>query len=63
MQDAFRALDLNKDGKVDNAEFVSAIRSFNLPIPEMHVWQIAAALDVNGDGIIDFNEFATALRR
>jgi len=63
LQKAFRALDLNKDGRLDKAELVSAVRAFNLPIPAQHIMAIASQCDTNKDGTIDYTEFAAALKR
>ena len=40
---------------------MAAVRHFNLPITDAHVWQLCEQADVNGDGEVDYEEFANAL--
>jgi len=63
LKDAFRSFDENKDGRLSKQELLSAVRCFNLPIPEEHVRQIAELCDANADGEIDYVEFAALLKR
>lgn len=63
LRDAFRAMDVNKDGRLSEAELKRAVRTYNLPIPEEHVRQIWQQCDRNRDGSVDYEEFAIALKR
>lgn len=58
----FKAMDRNKNGSVDPAEFKYAMRDFGLELSEIEVTQIVKYFDSNGDGKISFNEFLTAMR-
>jgi len=63
LRNAFRAMDVNKDGRLSEAELKRAVRTYNLPIPEEHVQQIWQQCDRNRDGSVDYEEFAIALKR
>lgn len=63
LRDAFRSFDTNHDGKLSAAELLTAVRCFNLSIPEEHVMQLARQCDKDGSGAIDYNEFAAVLKR
>jgi len=63
IRDAFRSFDKDKDGKLSHAELLSAVRCFNLSIPEQHVLQLAKQCDRDGNGYVDYDEFAAALKR
>jgi len=64
LRDAFRAMDVNKDGRLSMDELKRAVRMYNLPIPETHVEQVfRQKCDHNGDGQVDYEEFALALKR
>lgn len=55
VQEAFRALDLNKDGKVSLHEMKVFIKQFNLPAGSADKFFIAC--DTDGSGFIAYNEF------
>lgn len=63
LKDAFRSFDTDKDGKLSYAELLSAVRCFNLSIPEHHVLQLAKDCDRDGNGYVDYAEFAAVLKR
>lgn len=63
LRSAFRSFDLDKDGKLSQAELLAAARRFNLPIPHEHVVALFQQCDRNGDGFVDYDEFASALKR
>ena len=60
-QKAFRTIDEDASGALSYDEIVAAVRHFNLPITDAHVWQLCEQADVNGDGEVDYEEFANAL--
>jgi len=56
MQEAFRKMDLDKDGRISKEEFLSKCRDWNIPNSEAE--KVIAQADLNRDGLVDFNEFA-----
>jgi len=62
LRDAFRNLDVDKNGRLSEVELKRAVRVYNLPIPERHVEQLFGQLR-GSDGQVDYEAFALALKR
>jgi Ca2+-binding EF-hand superfamily protein len=55
VHDAFRALDLNRDGTINQAEMRNFIRGFGMPVTSAD--KIFSALDKDGSGEVKYDEF------
>ena len=54
----FKEFDLDRNGKLSNEEFITALNSFeNLSLNDSQKYKILNFIDINKDGIIDLQEF------
>ena len=64
MRDAFRKMDLDNSGKLDEDELMRALNMWNLPIDRDELRaMIHNQMDFNHDGAINYEEFVDALAR
>ncbi|KAL1496234.1 hypothetical protein AB1Y20_016197 [Prymnesium parvum] len=61
MQKAFRFIDVNKSGKLDQEDFARALALWHLPPPPGGVAALVATCDETGDGRVTFAELCRAL--
>lgn len=62
MQQAFLAMDKDRNGRIDRDEIRTALTNWNMPPAPHEVDAIFSACDLNGDGSIDWQEFVEAFR-
>jgi Ca2+-binding EF-hand superfamily protein len=55
---AFKAIDENDDGYLDESEFESLMQRLGLPVTIAMGSKIVGILDMDGDGVVDLNEFS-----
>lgn len=58
----FRAIDRDRNKKIDPTEFKYAMRDYGIPISEEEVSAVVKYFDTNNDGKISFDEFLRAVR-
>jgi len=62
MRDAFLALDTDRSGAIDAAEFGVVLRNHNMNLSAQDLNQLTASLDLNNDGMINYGEFVQAMQ-
>jgi len=60
MDNVFKEIDKNGDGKLDLGEFTTAMAKFNLSWSEAEIKDCLAKIDTNGNGSIERNEYQAA---
>jgi len=60
MDNVFKEIDKNGDGKLDLGEFTTAMSKFNLQWSDQEVKDCLAKIDTNGNGCIERNEYQAA---
>merc|ERR1712045_53905 len=60
MDNLFRDLDKDKDGKLDLTEFTEGVKSFNLAWSDAEIADCLKKIDADGNGFIEKAEFQTA---
>lgn len=63
MENAFKAIDKNRDGAIERSELMSALHSQGQRhITEDDLTELIKSMDLNKDGQIQFSEYATVLK-
>ena len=63
MENAFKAIDKNKDGVIERSELIDALHSQGQRhIQEKDISDLLAGIDINQDGKIQFSEYAQMLK-
>lgn len=60
IEDRFKKIDTNGDGKVDKAEFTKLLPTLGLKWDKPRIDKTMQAIDANGDGVINLTEFKSA---
>lgn len=63
MENAFKAIDKNRDGKIDRSELLTTLHSQGQRhLTEDDVANMISTLDINKDGCIQFSEYALIMK-
>ncbi len=63
IQETFRQMDINHDGKLQDAELEEFLRHAFSPVSPSEVHRLFQTIDTNGDGEISFDEFVTLFQK